>query len=265
MTPPFRSVACILLASTVTACQTTPAPNSGFLTSYDNFESRGGRGVAKHQRRDDEASDRVTSVFLEPAVMAPGAGLALTDTERTMVLREVDHQVCIEVSERFAIAPSQTADAATIRTAITRIQPTGRVGSAMSLAAGYFVPIVDLRAPGQTGGLAIESELIEAGTGQQVAAISWAQNAQYVGRDGPSLSRVGDALQMAESMGDAVGDAFASKSRTLIPIPKPDPCAPLGSRRNLTRSAAGFAFGYVTGLYSPEVSGTGARHGDQRR
>ena len=32
----------------------------------------------------------------------------------------------------------------------------------------------------------------------QVAALAWARNANVVGTDSPSLSRVGDALQMAE-------------------------------------------------------------------
>lgn len=256
----LASLAALLGATTLAACHTTAAPRSGYLTAYDGLEKAGRTpGVALKQRRDDAASDRVRSVFIEPAVFAPDVGDDLSDHERAMVLSEVDRQICYEVSERFVIAPTPDQEAATVRTAIVRARPTGRVGSVVSAAAGYFVPIVSLRPPMSTGGLAVESELLEAGSGRQIAAIAWGRNAQYVGRDSGSLSRVGDALQMAEPMGDAVGDAFSSTTRKVADIPDPDPCAVFGPRRNLGRTAAGFVFGAATGLYSPEASGDGAR------
>lgn len=260
VTSRIGALAAVLGATTLAACHTTPAPNSGYLTTYDGME-RAGRnsGVALNQRRDDAASDAVRSVFIEPAVFAPQVGDNLSENERVMVLSEVDRQICFEVSERFVIAPASSPEAATIRTAVVRAQPTGRVGSVVSAAAGFFVPIVSLRPPMTTGGLAVESELLEAGTGRQIAAIAWGRNAQYVGRDSGSLSRVGDALQMAEPMGDAVGDAFSSDARKVNDIPDPDPCAVFGPRRDIGRTAAGFVFGAATGLYSPEASGNGAR------
>lgn len=254
------AVAAMLAASALAACHTTPAAHSGYLSAYEGLD-RAGRepGVALHQRRDDAASDNVRAVFIEPAVFAPQVGDGLPENERAMVQSEVDRQICFEVSERFTIAPTPAPDAATIRTAIVRLQPTGRVGSVVGAAVGFFVPIVTLRPPMTTGGLAVESELLEAGTGRQIAAIAWARNAQYVGRDSGSLSRVGDALQMAEPMGDAVGDAFSTEVRKVNDIPEPDPCAAFGPRRDLGRTATGFVFGAATGLYSPEASGNGAR------
>lgn len=260
MTKTLRAIAPILAATGMAACHTTPAPESGFLGGYADMTVPGdNRGVAIRQRRDDAASDAVHSVYLEPAIFAPLVGDELTPVERTMVLREVDRQICIEVSERFAVVPEPAPDTARVRTAVVRLHPTGRAGSAISAAAGYFVPVVNLRVPGATGGIAIESEMVEPGTGRQIAAISWARNAQVVGRDSPSLSRVGDALQMVEPMGDAVGDAFATGNRKVTEAPKPDPCGRFGPRRDLAHGVAGFAVGAVTGLYSPEASGTGAR------
>lgn len=260
MTKSLSAIASVFAATGLAACHTTAAPDSGFLVSYANMEAPGdGRGVSIRQRRDDAASDAVRSVFLEPAVFAPQVGDELTPVERSMVLREVDRQICFEVSERFTLSPGFSPEAARVRTAVVRLHPTGRVGSAVSAAAGYFVPVVDVRMPGATGGLAVESELLQPGDGRQIAAISWARNAQLVGRDSPSLSRVGDALQMAEPMGDAVGDAFASEARQVTKIPEPDPCAAFGPRRNIGHTAAGLAVGFATGLYSPEASGTGAR------
>lgn len=246
-------------AMALTACHTTATPTSGYLSTYEGLEKAGrDPGVALRQRRDDAASDRVTTVFIAPATYASGVGEGLSEADRAMVLNEVDRQICFEVSERFDIASSPAHETATIRTAVVRLHPTGRVGSVVSAAAGFFVPVVSLRPLMTTGGIAVESELLEAGTGRQVAAIAWGRNAQYVGRDSGSLSRVGDALQMAEPMGDAVGDAFSSKARAVRPIPDPDPCAVFGPRRNVGRTAAGFLVGAATGLYAPEASGEGA-------
>lgn len=259
MTPRYIALAPLLAAAGLAACQTTPAADSGYLAHYDDMKT-GGRnpGVAVRQRRDDAASDAVRNVFIEPAVIAQGIGEELTPTERAMVLREVDRQICYEVSERFTIVSAPAPESATIRTAVVRLQPTGRAGSAASAAVGYFVPVVKLRAPTTTGGIAVESEMLEAGSRRQIAALAWARNAQWIGRDTPSLSRVGDALQMAEPLGDAVGDAFASEARVVNAIPDPDPCAAFGPRREIARGVAGAAVGFATGLYSPEVSGTGA-------
>lgn len=257
---PMQTAFCALAGvMTLTACHTTAAPTSGYLSTYDGLEKAGrDPGVALRQRRDDAASDRVAAVFIVPAVYAQGVGEGLSQADRAMVLNEVDRQICFEVSERFDIASSPGPQTATIRTAVVRLHPTGRVGSVVSAAAGYFVPVVSLRPPMTTGGIAVEAELLEAETGRQIAAIAWGRNAQYVGRDSGSLSRVGDALQMAEPMGDAVGDAFSSKVRAVRPIPDPDPCAVFGPRRNVGRTAAGFLVGAATGLYAPEASGEGA-------
>jgi hypothetical protein len=260
MSKPLLVLLPLLATTALAACHTTPAPHSGYLGTYEGMDRRKSRGSAIHQRRDDLASDAVTSVFLQPAEFAPGVAERLSQADRTRVLSEVDRQICFEVSERFTIAPEPTTDSAVVRTAVVRLQPTGRVGSAASAVAGFFVPVplINFRAPSTTGGLAVESEMLEAGTGRQIASIAWAQNAQYVGRDSPSLSPVGDAVQMAEPMGDAVGDAFASKARKVNDIPKPDPCAAYGSRRNIPRMAGGFLLGQVTGLYHPGVEGAGA-------
>ncbi|MFC7379172.1 DUF3313 family protein [Brevundimonas sp. GCM10030266] len=266
MTKTLALLAPVALAAGLSACHTTAAPDSGYLGGYSDMTAqKRGMGANVRQSRDDAASDAVTAVFLEPAVFAPAVGERLTDVERAMVLREVDRQICYEVSERFNVVTAPSPDAARVRTAVVRLHHTGRFGSAASVAAGYFVPVINLRVPGQTGGLAIESEMLDARSGRQIASIAWARNAQWVGRDSPSLSRVGDVLQMAEPLGDAVGDAFSTSSREVTENPDPDPCAAFGSRNNLGRDAASFAFGFATGLYSPEVAGTGARRAPPQR
>ncbi|MDP3401238.1 MAG: DUF3313 family protein [Brevundimonas sp.] len=240
----------------VTACGTPGAAPSGLLSNYDGLVAREDVVRASiRQRRDDERAATVERVFLEPAQLAAGAGEGLTEAEIALVLREVDRQVCYEVSERFTVIPSPEAGAGQARVVVSRIAPTGRVASAVSAASGFFIPgPIGVRVPGTLGGLSAEAELLAAPDAGQVAVILWSRDAQAVGTDNPSLSRVGDAVQLAEPFGDAVGDAFAPPDREVRAIADPDPCARYGPRFR----PEGVAARFVTGLYSPELSGAAA-------
>lgn len=235
------------------ACQTAPQADADFLSNYERLAPRKKTlRAAVRERRDEPAAAAIHRVFIEPAAVIGQAGFDLSEAERVAVLRELDRQVCYELSRRFTILPGPDTGAGRVRIGVARIDPTGRVGSAAAAAAGYFIPgPIGLRAPGTTGGLAAEAELIAPGVGGQVAAIAWARNATAVGTDEPSLSRVGDALQLAEPFADAVGKAFAPKDRKAHSVPKPDPCAGFGPRL----SPGGIVANMVTGLYVPELSG----------
>lgn len=241
-------------------CQSV-SPASGYLSRYDSqTHSEQLIGAAREQWRDDAGSDGIEHVYIQPAVLALGPQPALSPDEQARVQREVDKQVCFKISKRFIVEPAPSPRAGTIRTAIVRIRPTGRISSAVSAAVGFAIPIplVKFRAPMTTGGLAVETELL-APDGTQVAALRWSRTAEVVTRLEPSLSRVGDALQLAGPLGDAMGDAFATKARKKTSkIADPDPCARFGPRRDVGRIVAGGLMGAGTGLYMPEVSGAGS-------
>lgn len=243
-----------LAMAALAACQTAPKPQSGFLSAYDGLtEQTGTIRASVRERRDDGAAAGIERLFIEPAVLHPGAAEGLDPADVALVLSEVDRQICFELSERFTVLGAADPAAARVRTAVTGVRATGQAGSAASAVAGYFIPgPIGLRAPGTTGGLAVESELVGP-DGRQAAALVWARDANVVGTDSPSLSRVGDALQLAEPMGDAVGDAFAPKDRKPRRIAEPDPCRRFGARMQ----PVGFLAGMATGLYVPELSGTG--------
>lgn len=234
------------------ACQTAPAANSGFLTSYDGLATREDTARASiRERRDEAAAQGVERVFIEPAAIGAGAGEGLSERDLALVLGEIDRQVCYEVSERFTVVQAADPDAARLRTVVTAVRPTGAAGSALSAAASFFIPgPLNVRAPGATGGLAAEAELL-AVDGRQVAALAWARNATLIGTENPSLSSVGDALQLAEPLGDSVGDAFAPADREVRAIADPDPCARFGPRNR----PEGFLARFATGLYVPQLSG----------
>ncbi len=236
------------------ACQTAPTADSGFLASYDKLEAREDTIRASiRQYRDEAGAAAIERVWLEPAVLVGAAGEGLNDPERAMVLREVDRQVCYEISKRFTLAASPEG-AARVRTAVVGIGRTAPAGSAVAAVANAFIPGPGtVRVPGTTGGLAAEAELLDP-LGGQTAALAWSRNATVLGTDSPSLSRVGDALQMAEPFADAVADAFAPADRPVRALPDPDPCGRYGPRVQ----PVGFVTRLVTGLYVPEVN-TGAR------
>lgn len=242
------------------ACQTAPTAASGFLSRYEGAAASGpSLRASVLQRRDDQAVAAIERLFIDPAIMVGDAAPGLNQDEILLVLQEVDRQVCYELSERFTVVDVIGSDVARVRAGVTRIRPTNTAGSVISAAASYFIPgPVGVRVPGSTGGLAAEVELLDPKSGQQVAMLAWARDANNLGTDDPSLSRVGDALQFAEPLGDAVGDAFSPPERAVRPIPKPDPCAVFGPRRRIASGVAQRAIGFATGLYVPEVTGAGA-------
>lgn len=177
---------------------------------------------------------------------------------QALVRQEIDRQMCFRLSKRFEIVPTSEPGAGRVRTAIAHIAPTNPAGSAATAAASFFIPVpfVKLRGPRISGALAAEAELVAA-DGQQVAAITWAKSTEGISKMDPSLSPVGDALQLAEPFAKAASDAFATKARKNRPVAKPDPCARFSPRRSASRMVGGAIIGFGTGLYAPSVSGAG--------
>jgi hypothetical protein len=254
MTPDRLIPAGLLALLGLAACQTAPTADSGFLAGYDQLQTREDTLRASiRQSRDEAAAAAIDRVWLEPSVLIGDAREGLSEADRTLVLREVDRQVCYEISERFSLADTPDG-VGRVRTAVVDIRPTGAAGSGVAAVTNALIPGPGtFRVPGTTGGLAAEAELLDP-RGTQVAALAWARNATVVGTDTPSLSRVGDALQMAEPFANAVADAFAPTDRPKRAVPEPDPCGRFGPRTQ----PFGFVTRLVTGLYVPEVN-TGAR------
>lgn len=238
------------------ACASAPT-RSGFLSTYDGLAPRTDTVRAKiEQRRDEAGLAQVRQVAIEPTVIV-NPGDWLTPGERRLLLRELDAQLCFELSERFDIAPGAPHR---VRVAITRVDPTGRAASVASAAAGFFIPgPLGLRAPGTLGALSAEAEMLDGE--RQLVAVSWSRAATAIGTDDPSLSRVGDALQFAEPFADAVAAAMTPEGLKSRAIPKPDPCAEFGSRFR----PEGWAAKFATGLYVPEMSGAKGAEGDEAR
>lgn len=245
----MKSLLALPLALALTACA-SHAPRSGFLTSYEGLSSKDGAvrtGVA--ERKDGQALTGVRKVSLLPAELRLGPdGAWLSEEERKVLLREVDAQLCFEVSERYEIV--QDGADAKVRAAVTRVAPTGRVSSAASAAASIFIPGPLGVRPGGLGGLSAEAEMLSPDD-RQLAALTWNRNATAVGTDNPSLSRIGDALQFVEPFADSAAAAMTAPDVKPPGPPKPDPCAEYGPRLR----PEGWLAKFATGLYVPQMSG----------
>lgn len=249
----LRLVTVVGLATISGACATTQAqPGSGFLSDYEGLEPRSDVVLASVlQRRDEALASAITRLWLPPGEVFGEADAAVSDEERRLILSEVDRQICYELSERFEIADHPDAADGVVRVGVTHIGLTDPAGSAVSAVANFFIPgPIKVRAPGSVGGLGAEAELLMP-DGRQAAAIVWRRDAMLVGTDRPSLSRVGDAHQLAEPLGDMIADALAPGDRQTRAIPDPDPCARYGPRFR----PEGFLVRLVTGLHQPELSG----------
>ena len=149
---PFRVPTVAALGAVLAAlgaCATPPAADPATLASI-------------RQNRDEATLANVERLALEPAVFVGGAEAGLSAEEAGWVLAEVDRQVCYELSERFTVLePGQPGAQAEVRAAVTGLSLTNPAGSGLSAVANWFIPgPIGVRAPGSTGGLAAEAELV---------------------------------------------------------------------------------------------------------
>jgi hypothetical protein len=245
-----RSILAAAAAIALAGCVTAPTTSSGFLTDYATLKPVEAEGrAARKEARNADALANVRSVTIAPTIIAesaaedPAARAALAP-----IAREIDAQLCQELSERFEIRPE--GGDVTVRAAVTQVEKTGVSASVVSAVANQFIPGPGLRLPIGLGGLAAEAEAVLPGGGQ-VAAIAWARRAQIALDDG-STSQIGDAHRMAEPFADAVAALM-----TLEGAPKPaaqENACPNAGAGNAGRWAAQ----RVLGLYfAPGLDQTG--------
>jgi Protein of unknown function (DUF3313) len=251
MSVKYITIPAMTFLLSLSACQTAPVADSGYLTNYEGGEiSNKPTKASIKRRRDDIWSDKISKVFIAPANLIEGAKADFSDEEIKLVLNEVNRQTCFEISKRFEIASELTNDVTVIKTSIVKIKPTGRAVSGANAVAKYFLPlpIIEVRVPIELGGLAIESEMIDNNTNHQIAFMTWARNTKPIGTQAPSLSRVGDALQLTKPMAKDLANSFSTKKRGKRNIGSIDPCERFGSRNKIGHKLIGVA----SGLYIPE-------------
>jgi hypothetical protein len=197
------------------ACATTTT-QTGFLSSYEGLAPvQDSGGAVVQQRVQPDALAGLTGVRVEPTVVKPAVlGGRITAANAGAVAAEIDRQLCLELSERLPVTQEAGPGVATVRAAVTAIQPTGAVASVLSAAASQAIPGPgSVRAPVGLGGLSAELEALAPMSKDQIAALAWSRRARIV-LDNGSLSAIGDAWALAEPFADAAGRLVDAPGRT---------------------------------------------------
>lgn len=205
MRTPFRAL-CALAPLALAACATTTT-QTGFLSSYQGLAPvEDPSGAVVLQRAEPAAVSALAAVRVEPTIVKPAVlDGRVNAANAAVVAAEIDRQLCLELSERVPVVTESGPGVATVRAAVTAIQPTGAVASVLSAAASQAIPGPgSVRAPVGLGGLSAELEAVDGVTGAQIAALAWSRRARVV-MDNGSLSAIGDAWALAEPFADAAG------------------------------------------------------------
>lgn len=244
-----------------TACATQAPTRSGFIAAGAGMETVDDTVRAQiERRRDAGAAGAVRTVTLMPATLSADAIVAagINTDAVTVVLAELDRQLCHEMSERFSLAtPDQQGTGAVgtarVQAQVTRIQRTDPSASVASAVVSRVLPGPgSVRLPVGRGGIGIEA-VATLDDGREVAAMSWSRGAG-VAFDRGSLSEVGDAHRYSGAFASDFAAWLAGPSSGTRKIPDPDPCAKFGPRLDAGQQVARFGLGLHTlGAGAPEA------------
>jgi hypothetical protein len=254
MTPSLRThapPALLLCLFALPACATKPPTQTGFLSNQAGMETVSGTVRAQIERqRDLNALRTVQKLALFPAKLQQGGDIpdTIAPESRTLVLGELDRQLCFQLSRRFELVGPEDPEAARVQAVITRLQETNGTASAASAAVSWFLPGGSIRLPVGRGGLSIEARL-DLADGRQAAAMAWSRGAGVVMDEG-SLSEVGDAHRYTANFADDFSDFLVEPGTPKRALPAQDPCQKHGPRLDLGRLAAG----QLIGLHMPPPS-----------
>jgi hypothetical protein len=163
----IRLLACGVLAMSLAACASQALTNTGFLRSYGDLQPIPSdanllQARAAVQRPVPGALAQYASVLIEPVVVtAPG----LDDEQAGALAAALQQALTTEIGRTWPLAQQGGAGVLRVRAAITGVTKSNVVLNVITTAAA---------APLSNGGAAGEAEIVDARTGQRVAALTWA-------------------------------------------------------------------------------------------
>ena len=204
-----KRLATILMASmalAATGCTTMPMKESGTLTSYSNLGGQKSKlGKKRRLFVDGDYLAQVKTVRIIPASYTfIAASKVKTEADRSLVSNALDRALCVALSDKYRLVPTEQQADLTVRSVITDIVPTDkRVAAAatvVSVGGGFAlpenIPVVGVpRIPFGLGGLSVEAEAVDSRNIQR-AAMMWGRGANFL-QDKPRYSEVGDAYSQA--------------------------------------------------------------------
>lgn len=200
------SVLIVSMALSATGCTSIPMKEGGTLTSYSNLGlPKGKMGKKRRAYVDGQQLAQVKTVRIVPTRFTSiAASKVKADANRALVSNALDRALCVALSDRYQMVPSNQPADLTIRAVVTDIVPTNKdiaaAATVVSVGGGFAlpdnIPLVGIpRIPFGLGGLAVEAEAVDK-LNVQRAAMMWARGANFL-QDKPRYSEVSDAYSQA--------------------------------------------------------------------
>ncbi len=161
---PVASV--LLAASVLAACATPKVANSGFLTSYEALRVSDESGAVKIVTASKETLAGYSAIMIESATLID---TRLTPPQEAAMRGALAEALTRELGVERMIVAAPMAGALRLRYAITEVETSNVALNALATAV---IGAVDY------GSLAMEVEVVDATSGERVAAMTWARGAK---------------------------------------------------------------------------------------
>ena len=188
------------------ACAAGPAPRSGFLGDYSRLERVGSSDSLLEQRPPaDYDLRRFRAVMIEPTdVQVEG----LDDEERQKLSAAFREALVERLNGALPVTDQTGPGVLRVRTAIVEARKANVAVNAVTTL--LLMPVTQ-------GGVAAEAEVVDGGSGERIAALSWARRGAKVTEIGLSYTELGQARSGLR--------AFARRLADLFDPPTPEPAA----------------------------------------
>lgn len=189
-----------------TGCTSMPLKESGTLTSYGNLGAPTDKlGKKRRLYVDGPQLAHVKSVRIVPASFTSiAASKVKSEADRSLVTNALDRALCVALSDKYQMVPSDQPADLTVRSVVTDIVLTNKdvaaAATVVSVGGGFAlpdnIPLIGIpRIPVGLGGLSVEAEAVDKANVQR-AAMMWGRGANFI-QDKPRYSEVSDAYIQA--------------------------------------------------------------------
>lgn len=202
------------LCLSVVGCTTIPEAADNNLSRTDTLStSKGMRGKRLQTAAPNPPIPVGAKLRIQTASFVDDADIStqITEPERALILNALDRNSCEALSAQFDIIDdAATADTYILRTHVTQLKATGKVGAAIGNISGFLIPVTGVRPPFGLGALKVEFEVLAPDQAQS-AAMVWSRSADVISADA-AVSRIGDAYAFTELAATDFSNLLSNKT-----------------------------------------------------
>lgn len=204
------------LCLSVVGCTTIPEAADNNLSRTDTLSAtKGVRGKRLQTISPNPPIPANAKLRIQTARFMDDADISeqITAPERALILNALDRNSCGAFSAQFDIIDDESVtDTYVLRTRVTQLKATGKVGAAIGNVTGFLIPLTGVRPPFGLGALIVEFEVL-APDQSQSAAMVWSRSADVISSDA-AVSRIGDAYGFTELAASDFSNLVSSKTPT---------------------------------------------------